>query len=57
MRERGTGMNDAGALAYASAIALLCALHASTFVMSLRLPLWSDAAGRQAAGRAPAESR
>lgn len=57
MRERGTEMNDGGALAYASAFALLCALHASTFVMSLRLPLWSDAAGRQAAGSAPAESR
>lgn len=57
MRERGTGINDGGSLAYASAFALLRALHALTFVISLRLPLWSAAAGRQAAGSAPAESR
>ncbi|AOI73556.1 disulfide bond formation protein DsbA [Burkholderia ubonensis] len=48
---------DAGAFAYASAFALLCALHALTFVMSLRLPLRSDAAGRHAAASAPAGSR
>ncbi|RQS68707.1 MFS transporter [Burkholderia sp. Bp8963] len=38
--------------AYAWTFLLLCGLHALTFVMALRLPLWSDAAGQRDAAQA-----
>ena len=43
--------------AYAWAFGLLCALHAASFVTTLRLPRWSSGAGGRPAGAARAGSR
>ncbi|KUY60230.1 DHA2 family efflux MFS transporter permease subunit [Burkholderia sp. RF2-non_BP3] len=48
------GMHGA---AYAWAFGLLCALHAASFVTTLRLPRWSSGAGGRPAGAARVGSR